>query len=632
MELRHLRYFVTVAETRNLSRAAEQLRVAQPALSRQIHDLERALQVPLFVRHPKGVTLTPAGEAIANAAPQLLADLAAAIDRADATAAGRRGRVVIGAMRAFVARGFSATVQEQLRREHPEITVVVHDIDPPDLIAQLRDGSVDVALTLDEPLDASLAITPLWADPVDQALLPAGHRLSARRSLHVSDLAALPLVVARLGYPARLLEDALAVLRAAGLRSAVVTLDAGLQAAHMAVAVGRGWTMVSRSRAQALPEGTTTVVLKDFRFQIVTAVAWRRVERRPVVRTVIEKALEVALRDPAHRVPDVPIALPRSTASVKQRRQGGNPPSTLELRHLRALITVAETQTIGRAAERLGIKQPSVSRQLMELERAVGVPLLERSARGVQLTPAGASFASECPRLLLSIEQLMQVAARARRGMEGRCVIGTVATGVTSDLLTPVLAECADRFPEVQLSVEELPTPRQPGALARGEIDLGLGHAYLRLGAKDGLTRCHLAPDRLDSALVAPNHPLAAHTRLRAADLRNVPFLFVDRSFYPPMYDRVMGSLAAIGLTPLVGSTYDGLQALWAMAAQGKGWVVGFRSQRRRPPAGTVAIPIVGLDVPWGIDLIWRADERSPAVLAIARLMRGTHAPLKGQT
>ncbi|MGA9836705.1 MAG: LysR family transcriptional regulator, partial [Gemmatimonadaceae bacterium] len=381
MQLRHLRYFVAVTETQNLSRAAAKLHVAQPAMSRQINDLERTLHVPLFVRHPKGVALTTAGEALAQAAPQILADLAAAIDRAEAIAAGRRGLVVLGSMRAFVARGFPATVQEELRREHPEITLVLQDLDPPDLIEHLHDGSVDLALTLDDPFDSTLAVASLWEDALDRALVPAGHQLAKRRSVMVSDLGDLPLVVARRGSSAQRLEDALETLRANGLRSPVVVVDAGLQAAHMAVAAGRGWTMITGVRARALPEGTAAVPVKGIGLRVGAAVAWRRAEHRPVVRTVLEKVLEVARREPAHRVAAETVNLPRATGS-RRRRQPGTVPQSLELRHLRALVAVAATQTIGRAAEQLGVTQPSVSRQLKELEHDVGVPLLERSARG----------------------------------------------------------------------------------------------------------------------------------------------------------------------------------------------------------------------------------------------------------
>src|SRR5437588_10822670 len=103
VHLRYLRYFVAVGETRNLSRAAAQLHVAQPALARQIRDLERELGVELLEPHPTGVRPTPAGEALIHGAPRLLATTASALERADAPAAGPRARVEIGALRAVVA-------------------------------------------------------------------------------------------------------------------------------------------------------------------------------------------------------------------------------------------------------------------------------------------------------------------------------------------------------------------------------------------------------------------------------------------------------------------------------------------------------------------------------------------------
>src|SRR2546423_6815578 len=97
VHLRYLRYVVAVGETRNLSRAAAQLHVAQPALSRQIRDLERELGVELIERHPKGVTPTPAGDALIHGAPRILANTAVALQRAAATSARRPGRAAFSA-------------------------------------------------------------------------------------------------------------------------------------------------------------------------------------------------------------------------------------------------------------------------------------------------------------------------------------------------------------------------------------------------------------------------------------------------------------------------------------------------------------------------------------------------------
>src|SRR2546430_6120805 len=233
-----------------------QVRLAQPAMSRQMHDLERELGVTLLDRQPNGLTPTRAVEGCARGAPQILADTAAALERAEATAAGGRGGVVLGAMRAFVALGFPAGVQEELRRDHPEVTLVVQDLDPPDVFEQLRDGAIDLALAAEDPRDAAFVGASLWEETVDQALVPAAHRLARRRRVTVRDLGELSLVIAQQGYSGALLERGLAALRSCGLRSPLLTIDAGLQAAHIAVAAGRGWTLLTRAPALAPPQGT----------------------------------------------------------------------------------------------------------------------------------------------------------------------------------------------------------------------------------------------------------------------------------------------------------------------------------------------------------------------------------------
>jgi DNA-binding transcriptional LysR family regulator len=623
IDLRHLRYFVMVASTGNVSRAAAQLRVAQPAVSRQVRDLERELGVALLERHAKGVTPTLAGEGFARGAGQALEDIGSALDRAQGTADGTRGPVVIGALRATIARGFVPELEATLRREHPEITAHVEALDFRDVREALAGQSVDVAITLTDDGDVTLTSAPLWVESIDRALIPAQHPLARHAVVTIPELGELPLVLAHHGYPASLLEAGLTRIREHGLQSPILMLDAGLHAAHVAVSAGRGWTAVSRALASAPPEGTTAVPIEGAHFEAVVSAMWRTQERRPVVRTVLETAFRVARQYPTQCVPSEPRHLPLGPGRAARRRPPGTIPPELAIRHLRALLGVAAAQTIGRAAERLGVTQPALSRQLQELERATGLTLLDRTARGVMLTAAGSALAGDCPALLRSIERLMQEATRARRGMEGRCVIGAVATAATSRLLTGLLVECAERHPNIHIAIEEMPTPRQLPALARGDIDLGLAHASIELEDGKAIERQRIVDDRMRSALISATHALARRRKLDAMDLAEVPFLFMARTFYPAFYDQVMAALAAIGLTPRIEGTHDGLHTVWALAAQGKGWCLGFESQARRPPAGTVAVRIAGLDLPWGIDVISRKAESSAAVRVVASLLGG---------
>ena len=622
MDFRHLRYFVTIAKTGNISRAADALRVAQSALSRQIAELEAELGVTLLDRHAKGVTPTLAGQAFDRGASRTVSETIAALDRAQATAEGRRGRVVVGAMRFTIAHGFLGQLEEAVHREHPEVALEVQELDFREILDAVTNGEIDVAITAYDGDRPQLAAAPLWVETLDHAILPTGHPLTANARLTLPELGDLHFVYAQYSLPAPVVAHVIAALRASGLQSPILVLDAGLHDAHLAVAVGRGWTPVSRSLARTPPEGTTAIPLVGLDFRVPVSALWRGNEHRPVIRTVLETAYRLARRIPDHSVQSDPrLPAPARRRSARQ-RQAGTLPVALEIRHLRGLLGVTATQTIGRAAEQLGVTQQALSRQLRDLEHAIGFRLLDRSARGVTMTAAGNALAGDCPALLAGIDRLRREVTRARRGMEGHCVIGAVATVVTSEILTTLLTTCTARYPRLRLAIEEMPSPHQVAALLRGDIDLGLAHAYVELEDVKGVELHRIVEDRVQFALLSAAHPLAQQPELAPRDLADVPLLFMARAFHPKLYDRVMEGLRAIGLTPRIDSTHDGLHSVWALAAQGKGWCLAFKSQRQHPPAGTVAVPIAGLDLPWGIDTVSRETETNPAVRIVVGLLR----------
>jgi DNA-binding transcriptional LysR family regulator len=344
---------------------------------------------------------------------------------------------------------------------------------------------------------------------------------------------------------------------------------------------------------------------------------------------------DVAREYPDSEVPAATAVAPAPRPG-RARRPPGTVPPAVELRHLRALLTVATALTIGRAAERLGITQPALSRQLRELEHATGITLLERSARGVALTPAGVSLTEDSKALLAAADRLLRETTRARRGSEGRCVIGAVATAASSELLARVTEGCGARHPEIQIVVQEMATPAQREALARADIDLGLAHAFPTTGEghtpAGSIVATRVQEDRLETALLAASHPFSGRRSIDARELADLPFLFMERGFHPGFYDRLHAEFARLGLRPRVDATYDGLQAVWAIAAQGKGWAVGFRSQLARPPLGTAAVRIRGFSLPFGLDLLSRRGESSHAVRAVARLFREARATARART
>jgi DNA-binding transcriptional LysR family regulator len=609
-ELRDLRAFVAVWESRHLSRAAGDLHVAQPALSRQIRGLESTLEAPLLRRHARGVTPTHAGDVLHQHASALLRRLAAAVARAHALADGTAGTVVLAAGTVAVLRGLPAELQRAVREEFPDIELHLRDADSSCTAAAIRSGSIDLCLTSLRTEDPDLLVVPLWEEIVDHALLPPTHRLAGRSDVSVAELEDLPLLI-----PSRLAQCAaahrvIAELRRLGLRSRVEPIDGGSENAQLWIAAGRGWCFASRTLRIAPALGNALVPVRGLAVPVPVNIVSRRADPRPAV-TRVRDILVALLRGAAPKAHPVPAVTSRTRTFI----------GDLEVRHLQALMAVAGTGSVGQAAGRLGLSQPTVSRQLTQLERSVGVPLLERQARGMTLTAAGHSFAAAVPAIIGDLGRLATAVRRVGKGGSARCVVGMVPNPMATARLEQLVHGLRAEQSDVTVQIEEMSTPRQLEALRAHEIDLGIGHILPGATEADGITRQRILDDRIVGALVRPDHPAARGGPEAITALRDVPFLFVRREFDPRFYDRVMRALAVIGLPPRVDFTHDGLRAAWALAAQGRGWCLGVWTQLRQPPVGLVCVPLPGLSLPWGIELRTRGDELSPAVRTVERLL-----------
>ena len=622
MELNAIRSFDAVAQTQSLSQAARRVHLAQPALSRRVHALERELGVSLLTRHAKGVSLTPAGAVFAGAGRQLLQEIAAALDDAEATAGGRRGRTVIAASRAAMARGLPVELQDSLRRDHPEVTVSVEDFEQPTACEAVADRRADLAICSDSTLLPGLLSEPLWSELIDRVLVSTNHPLADRASVTLRDLGAFPFVFAPGSAGQQTAQQLEAALRQAGLRSRLIAIEGDVGTAHVAVATQQAWTLVTRSRAQAPPDGTVVLAVDGISVAVEMIVVWRRDDRRALTQTILHRLRELAGSYAESRVRASPPALLARPRAFRAPRPPGTVPSDLRLRHLRALVSVATTPSISRAARQLGISQPALSRQLRAFEQAVGLSLFERSARGVTPTPAGAALIDHAPALLEAAERIAREVDRVKRSLAGRCLIGTVATAAASGLVSAVSARCAERYPDLQLVVKEIPTAEQSAALANAEIDLGLAHAMPKTPTShdERIVATRLFEDRLERALLPEQHPLAGKRAIDARQLAETPFLFMERAYQPEFYDRVFAALAELGLAPRVDATYNALPTAVTLVVKGKGWTLGFNSQSERPPVGTRSVRINGFSLPFGIDLLSRRGESAPTVVAVEAL------------
>ncbi len=177
MELRHLRYFIAVAEEGHITRAAARLGIQQPPLSQQIRALERELDVQLFRRKPRGVELTDAGRALLDDARIILAHLDHAFATTRRTARGEQGRIVVGFTSSAPFVPFVPRVIRSFRERSPLVSLVLEESGTADMVEGLRNERVDAAFIRSPVADpAGLVVHPLLDEEMLLAL-PEGHRL-----------------------------------------------------------------------------------------------------------------------------------------------------------------------------------------------------------------------------------------------------------------------------------------------------------------------------------------------------------------------------------------------------------------------------------------------------------------------
>jgi DNA-binding transcriptional LysR family regulator len=204
-DLRRFEVFRAVATAGSFTRAAADLRVSQPAISRTVRDLERSVGVPLFHRTTRSVTLTPEGTELLAVAADVLARYDGAMDRFAAYCRGDRGSLVIAALPS-VAAALLPALLSRLRADHPAIDVEVLDVTAAEATAHLRTGRADLAIAEPPPVHDDLDIQILRLDPV-RAVLPARHRLSSGQPVTWAALAAEPFIALGHGSSVRRLTD-----------------------------------------------------------------------------------------------------------------------------------------------------------------------------------------------------------------------------------------------------------------------------------------------------------------------------------------------------------------------------------------------------------------------------------------
>jgi DNA-binding transcriptional LysR family regulator len=300
----------------------------------------------------------------------------------------------------------------------------------------------------------------------------------------------------------------------------------------------------------------------------------------------------------------------------------------VELRHLRYFVTVAELLNFTKASQRLRVAQPALSRQIRDLEDELGVKLLSRTKRSVQLTAAGAVFLREVSDILRHADEAKRLAQRAARGEIGRVAIGFMGSAA-GPFLPRVIRAYLQRNRAVELHLVEMTPEQQLPALESGAIDIGFSRPFPK-ETRDWLDSELIYTDRLVLALPR-DHPLAARPQVNLRDVADESFVQFHRRGAPNLFDSCVALCRRARFTPRIVYEANLMATALTLVESGLGaslvpaCVRYLHHQECRLRPVRPASPRIELR------MAWRRDSDSPAIAAFREVVLRHRTDIQGQ-
>lgn len=291
----------------------------------------------------------------------------------------------------------------------------------------------------------------------------------------------------------------------------------------------------------------------------------------------------------------------------------------MDLRQLKYFIAVAEEKNIGRAAARLHISQPPLTRQIQQMEEELATPLFERTSRGVELTQAGEMFLDEARNIQSLVEQSIERTSRAGQGKLGRLDLAIFGSAIF-DIIPKLLLFFRQQYPEVEIVLHNMEKGVQIQALRQRRITVG----FNRLVSSMPDIRAELVNQ--ENLLVAVNtrDALAGKTSVPFRVLADLPLVVYPSGARPNFVDKVIGLCHQAGFEPEISHEVGDAVTAVALVASGFGICVVPESAATLKFPGVAYRPIADAPANASVDLscIYRADDNSPLLRVFLETLR----------
>jgi DNA-binding transcriptional LysR family regulator len=281
----------------------------------------------------------------------------------------------------------------------------------------------------------------------------------------------------------------------------------------------------------------------------------------------------------------------------------------MELRHLRYFVAVAAGENVSRAALKLHVSQPGISRQIHDLEDEIGFQLFERSAKSMRLTAAGTVFLREARAVLQRADEAVNKARAVAGGAAGEIHIG-YAPSLTVQILPPALRKFQEQFPQVRVILHDLSTEEMLAQLEEDRLQLAL---TVRPSAKQlrGLRFAELARYAMRIA-VAPGDPLAAAKTVSLEAAAREPLIAYSRKDYPEFHTMLEELFASVGRKPRIAGEHDSVTSLIAAVESGRGYALVPECLACMVGGRLKLIPVRPSPPSLPVGAIWRENAGAP--------------------
>ena len=295
----------------------------------------------------------------------------------------------------------------------------------------------------------------------------------------------------------------------------------------------------------------------------------------------------------------------------------------IEHRHLRYFLAVAEELHFRKAAEKLFISQPGLSRQIKQMEQDLGVTLFERNNRRVALTKTGDYLQKELQINLKNLEDILAHSKLIHHGKEGHLTLGFVGSAMLQ-IIPAILKQFNSKFPKVMFKLEEMDNQKQIEGLLSQEIDVG----FVRLERVPRSLEIHTVLKETFCLVLPKNHPVNKRNFKNLSQFKDSPFILFDPEYSASYYEKVMQIFDGCGFAPIISHNTIHASSIYKLVENNLGVSIVPESLQFGYDMNVKFIELDAIPQRAFLSIAWSKNNRNPMLQNILRLINPPIEPL----